>query len=176
MWPFLDLLNVCLLLQRMDEKQSAAVVNERLKGPKTVTFSGWRRCDVWGGIVRRVMPFSLAKSTEANKVCYSWLFKISKLGCSWEQREYFLMCSRYVGKMSSFIHPVLKATPVDPLGARLKKWFINLTRGKINIWGRTFPCAFTVYTSVTNSSRSLEVIARGQPGAVQAISTINRLI
>ena len=138
---------------------SIAAINACLKGPKTETSSGWRQRGVCGGMVRRVMPFSLAKSMEAKEVCDSWLSRMSNMGWSFEQRVYFLMCCKYLRKMSSFIHPDLEATPDDPLGTRLRKWFWNLTLGKKSIGGWKFPNALTVYTNGTSSPRSLEVIA-----------------
>ena len=71
-----------------------AFLNARLKGPKILISNGYKQCDVCGGIVRRVIPLSLAKLIASNKGCDLWLFRKSMMWWSLEQRVYFLMCSR----------------------------------------------------------------------------------
>ena len=76
------------------------------------------------------MPLVLAMSIAAKEVWDSWLSKISKMGLSLEQRVCSTTCSKSCGRIFSFVHSVLDATPVEPFRAKRKKWSLCLTLGK----------------------------------------------
>ena len=48
-----------------------------LKGLKQVLSSGCNLWLIWGGIVSKITPLALARSTAAKEICVSWLSRMT---------------------------------------------------------------------------------------------------
>lgn len=76
---------------------------------------------MWGKRLKRTMPLSLAKFSEATEIWFTWLSKIINTIFSFEHLTYWIKCFKKTSKFVPVIQPDGCADPAQPGGPPFKK-------------------------------------------------------